>query len=121
MTGRWTKIRQMRERHGRAAEVAASVALMAGGHIILARRVKTGLGEIDLIARRGRHLAFVEVKQRRTFADCEASITSNLQRRVRDAADLWLAKRPHYQTLDMSFDVVFVVAWRWPRHIRGGL
>lgn len=121
MTQPITKVRRARERRGRSAEYIAAAALTARGYVILARRVKTPLGEIDLIARRGGHIAFVEVKQRGSFADCEAAITSSLQKRVRDAADMWLAKRPRYQSYAMSFDVVFVVPWRWPRHIRGGL
>lgn len=121
MTDNSSKQRQAHERRGHKAEFIAAAALITSGHRIIARRAKTHLGEIDLIARRGQHLAFIEVKRRETFADCEAAITLRLRQRVRNAAGLWLAKRPGLQSFDQSFDVIFVVPWRWPRHIRGGL
>jgi hypothetical protein len=56
-------------RCGRFAEAIAALLLRAKGHRILARRYKTPVGEIDLVALKGRRLAFVEVKQRRTIDD----------------------------------------------------
>jgi Holliday junction resolvase-like predicted endonuclease len=56
-------------RRGRFAEAIAALLLRAKGHRILARRYKTPVGEIDLVALKGRRLAVVEVKQRRTIDD----------------------------------------------------
>jgi len=94
---------------------------LAAGHRILARRFKTPAGEIDLIVLKGRRLAFVEVKRPATSGDCEAAITATLRHRVRRAADLWLARNPHFQSHDVGFDLVFVVPWRFPLVMRDGL
>lgn len=86
--------RRQANRRGHAAELAAALALLLRGHVILARRHRTPVGEIDIIARRGRRLAFVEVKQRPTRALCEAALTPETRRRVRRSAELWMARRP---------------------------
>ena len=88
---------------------------------MLAKRVRTGAGEIDLVAIRGRRLAFIEVKQRKSFEDAEASISGKQRRRIRAAAGLWLAKRPRYQDRSIEFDLVLIVPGNWPRHIQNGL
>lgn len=94
---------------------------MLRAYRILAIREKTSAGEIDLIAVRGRRLAFVEVKQRATQEAAEAAITGTQRARVRRAANLWLARHPRYQTHEMGFDVMFVIGRRWPHHIQNGL
>lgn len=113
--------RRRRFARGHSSELRAALALMLKGYRILARRHRTPLGEIDIIARRGRRLAFVEVKARRSFADCEAAITRQAANRIRRAAELWLARQPGPPDCDIGFDVVFVVPGRWPRHIANGL
>ena len=85
-----TETRRARYRAGRWSEWIAAALLMAKGYRILGLRAKTPKGEIDLIAVRGRRLAFVEVKRRLTLEDAEASITSRQRERVRQAALLWL-------------------------------
>lgn len=118
---RWTKARRRRHRQGRWSEWVAAALLAAKGYRILARRQRTGLGEIDLIVVRGHRLAFVEVKRRQTQADAEASITARQRLRVRRAAGLWLARHPAYQAHDIGFDLVFIVAGTWPRHLPDAL
>lgn len=113
--------RQQGYRRGHAAEFAAAAFLIAKGHRILARRFKTSAGEIDLIVLRAKRIGFVEVKRRATLSACEAAITPRLQQRVRRAADLWIAKNARFQGHELGFDVVFVVPWRWPVHLRDGL
>ncbi len=113
--------RQERYRQGQWAEYIAAAYLISKGHRILARRLKTPVGEIDLIAIRGRRVAFIEVKRRPSQADCEAAITPRLRQRVHRAADLWLAKRPRYQGHDLGFDLVFIVPRSWPIHLRDAL
>ncbi|MGQ0673845.1 MAG: YraN family protein [Hyphomicrobium sp.] len=113
--------RRARERQGQWSERLAAAVLMAKGYRILARRWSCPLGEIDLVAARGRRLAFVEVKQRASREMAEASITPMQSRRVRDAADLWLARNARYHDHDMHFDAVFVLPWTWPLHVPDGL
>lgn len=113
--------RRRRDRRGRAAEWAAILMLAAKGYRPVGRRVLTAAGEIDLIVTRGGRLAFVEVKQRATLAAAEASVSDRQRRRIRRAADLWLARRPAYQQRELGFDVVFVLPWRWPRHLVNAL
>jgi putative endonuclease len=113
--------RQSRYRRGHTAEYAAAFCLMAKGHRILARRFKTSAGEIDLITLKAGRIGFVEVKRRKTLADCEASITPKLRQRVRRASDQWLARNPSYQNRDIGFDLVFVLPWRLPVHLRDAL
>lgn len=113
--------RQRRDARGRRAEYVAAAFLIAKGYRILARRLSTPLGEIDLVAARGKRIVFVEVKARQTFADCEAAITPTLIARVRRAALLWLGSNPRYQRHEQGYDLVFIVPWRLPRHIPNGL
>lgn len=113
--------RRRRHARGRSSEWRAALLLIVKGYRILARRHRTPLGEIDIVARRGRRLAFVEVKARPTFEACEAAIVPQSARRIRRAAELWLARYPAHQQCDIGFDVVFVVPRRLPRHIENGL
>jgi Holliday junction resolvase-like predicted endonuclease len=70
-------------RHGLFAETIAALLLRTKGHRILARRYKTPVGEIDLVALKGRRLAFVEVKQRRTIDDAGPARASPPNRQSR--------------------------------------
>lgn len=119
MTG--TAERQRAERLGRTAEAVAAVFLMARGHRILARRFKTRLGEIDLIAVKRQRLAFIEVKYRQSLADCQAAVEGMTGHRVRAAADLWLQRNPRYASFDQGFDVVFVLPWQKPVYLPDAL
>lgn len=110
-----------REQKGRIAETLAAFALTLKGYRILARRRRTPRGEIDLIAVRGRRLAFVEVKRRPTRDDAEASLTPYQTARLHDAAEHWLADRHRYHDHDLAFDALFVLPWRWPMHLRDAL
>lgn len=113
--------RRRRYRRGHWAEFLAVAMLSAKGYRTLGRRVVTGSGEIDLVAVRGRRLAFVEVKRRASLAAAEASVGDQQRRRVRRAADLWLAKHPAFRAHDIGFDLVFVLPWRWPLHLKNSL
>ena len=110
--------RRKAERRGQWAEVAAELVLRLKGYRVLARRYKTPLGEIDLIARRGRRLAFVEVKRRATEDEALEAITPRLRGRVRRAAELWMQRYDPAGRWEPAFDVVAIVPGRWPRHLR---
>lgn len=117
----WRQTRRARDRDGRRAEWIAALALGLRGYRILARRVRTPLGEIDLIAVRGRRLAFVEVKRRATREAAEAAVTAAQRARIRRAADLWLAHNARYQSHELGFDILFLVGCRWPHYLPNAL
>ncbi len=81
------------------------------------RRYRTPVGEIDLIARRGRLVAFVEVKQRPSDAEAAEAVTPTGRQRIARAAEAWLAAHPAAADLDLRFDVVVCVPGRLPRHL----
>ena len=83
-----------RYRRGRLSEWLAAAALLAKGYRILGRRVRTPYGEIDLIAVRGRRLAFVEVKRRATRGEAEAAVTPRQAGRIARAAEFWVEPPP---------------------------
>ncbi|MEO0982564.1 MAG: YraN family protein [Pseudomonadota bacterium] len=111
--------RRAAERRGRRGELLAAAALALKGYSILERRAKTKVGEIDLIARRGRLLAIIEVKARPTPEDCLDAVTPKAWRRIEQATRIWIARRPIVQTYEVRFDVVAVTPRRWPKHFRG--
>jgi putative endonuclease len=80
------------------------------GWRILGANVWAAGNEVDLIARRGRSLRFVEVKEKAgpRFGDPAEMVTAEKQRRLRRAAETWLASRPELGGLDVAFDVVAV-------------
>ena len=87
------------------------------GYGVVARRVKTPVGEIDLIARRGGVTVFVEVKGRSFSAqEAEALFAVNRRRIVR-AAQFWLTRHPELAASDLRFDVIFLAPFALPRHI----
>src|SRR5262249_23464794 len=104
-------------RRGRLAETLVAVLLRLKGHRIVARRYATPVGEIDLVALKGRRLAFVEVKRRKTVDDAAFSVTAKQRRRIVRPAQSWLASPPAFAGHDIAFDVVLAVPWRFPRVI----
>ena len=89
------------------------------GYRIIARRHRTPVGEIDIIARRKGHIAFVEVKRRKTVDLAQSSVTPRQQQRIARAALSWLSHNPHYQDHELSLDVIFLAPFKLPVHIRG--
>ncbi|MFQ6018880.1 MAG: YraN family protein [Kiloniellaceae bacterium] len=102
---------------GRKAEKLAAWWLRLKGYRILARDFRVPLGEIDLIARRGRVLALVEVKARPNLAAAGEAIGPRQRARIRRAAELFLQRHPGLAGLDVRFDVVLIAAGHRPRHI----
>ena len=109
--------RRDRERRGRTAESIAAVLLRLKGYRILDRRVRLPAGEIDIVARRGRAIVFVEVKARATRADAAQSIQPAQWSRIVRAAAQYLAGRNDLAALDQRFDSVLVARDAWPQHI----
>jgi putative endonuclease len=104
-------------RAGLRAENLAALLLRLKGYSILARRLRTRAGEIDLIARRGRTLVFVEVKARADLADAADALAMRQRARLARAAGLFLAARPLLDGMNVRFDVVLVAPRRFPRHL----
>ncbi|MEZ5816075.1 MAG: YraN family protein [Hyphomicrobiaceae bacterium] len=113
--------RRARLRRGLGAELVACVLLSAKGYRILARRHRTPFGEVDIIAARGRRLAFVEVKRRLTLEAAQAALTPHQAGRIARAADYWLDRNPRFRDHEIGLDAVLIVPSRWPVHIRNGL
>lgn len=108
--------RRAAERRGRRAEWLAAWALRLKGYRILAQRVRRPGGEIDLIARRGNVLAFVEVKQRATLADALEAVPNRSWQRIAIAAESWAAHQPTLQDCNWRYDIIALAPLRWPVH-----
>lgn len=113
--------RRKAHRLGHAAEWRAAWRLRLAGYSILARRYRTRLGEIDIVARRGQLLCFVEVKARRRIAVAGDALGGRQFGRVARAASLFLAHHPRYAVCSVRFDAVLVggALFRelWPKHL----
>jgi putative endonuclease len=111
--------RRFAEGAGRRGEFWAELFLRAQFYRVLARRVKTPVGEIDLIMHRGNLTVFVEVKAR-SFSHQEAdALMAVNRRRIVNAAQLWLMRHPELAAGDLRFDVIFLAPFAWPRHLKG--
>lgn len=104
------------EQRGRRGETLAAWYLRLKGWRVLARRIKTPRGEVDLVVRRGGVVAFVEVKWRRTAAELALAVDHYRLRRVAAAAE---AIAPRYVRAgeDMRIGVLLLAPRRIPRHI----
>lgn len=101
---------------GLDAETRVAWMLRLKLYTVLAHRFRCRAGEIDLIARRGRTLVFVEVKARATEEAAIDAVTATARARILAAADLWVAAHPYYADFDRRFDVAAVLPGGWPRH-----
>ena len=99
------------------SEWLAAAMLLGKGYRVLGRRIRTPFGEIDVIALRGRRLAFVEVKRRATRLEAEAAITPRQAGRIARAAEFWISRHPAYRDHERGLDMVIVVPGRLPLHI----
>lgn len=114
---RRSRSRTRAERQGHRGERLAALFLQMKFYRLRARRFKTPVGEIDLIAEKRDAIIFVEVKSRgRKGSEAEALGAVNSARIVR-AAQYWLAHHPAESGKDMRFDVIFLAPGRWPRHL----
>jgi putative endonuclease len=109
--------RRQAERGGRNAERLAAWWLRLHGWRILAMRARTPVGEVDLIARRGRTLAFIEVKARATAADSDLALDEWRLRRVVRAAEALLSRYMR-EGDTVRIDALFVTPWRLPRWLQ---
>ncbi len=111
--------RRAAEKRGRRSESLAAILLRLKFYRILGRRVRTPLGEIDLIARAPTGVVcFIEVKARAYDMHTADALGRRQQARIARAAQLYLASRPGLAPKGLRFDVVSVIPGRLPRHLR---
>ncbi len=104
-------------RLGLAAETRAAWWLRLKGYRILGHRLRFSRGEIDLVARRGRVVAIVEVKARASIDAAIAAVTPASRRRIVAASQQWLARNPAYAGFGLRFDIVALAPRRLPVHL----
>lgn len=116
--------RRTAQRAGERGEHVAALWLRSKGYRILKRRYRVPMGEIDLIARRGSIVAFVEVKTRRLATASAGSewVSAHQWHRVGRAAGLFLGRYADASgqalVLSARFDLMIIQPWRLPRHVR---
>ncbi|MCH8173234.1 MAG: YraN family protein [Proteobacteria bacterium] len=113
------KSRKKAYARGHKGEGLAALYLRLKGYRILERRYQTPVGEVDLIARRGRTLAFVEVKARQNYHDGVEAITRRQQLRTIKAAEYFLSSHPGMASLDLRFDAIIALPGFQLRHLEG--
>ena len=115
-----TERRRRAYRAGHSAEGAAILYLRLKGWRILARRFLVKGGEIDIIARRGDTIAFVEVKLRTSLGDAMVAIDPAKRRRMARAARVFVARHSG-MGLTYRADALYCAPWRWPLHMPAAL
>jgi putative endonuclease len=115
--GRERSARHRAQRRGELAEFLCRWHLRLRGWRIVAAGWRCPSGEIDILARRGRVLAIIEVKSRRDLASAAASVLPRQRRRIARAASAFLSARPDLAELTLRFDVMLVAPPRLPRHL----
>ena len=112
-----SKNHQAAEARGRQAEAKAELMLRLKGYRILEKRYRSPVGEIDIVARKGDVLVFIEVKARKTTEEAFESITQKQRSRIEAAADHWLQSKSS-QEFACRFDVIAVAPGRLPAHMK---
>ena len=103
---------------GILAEYCAIIILALKGYKILRRRYRNYLGEIDIITRKNNILVFVEVKARMKLEQEYTPVTDKQVRRIRNAAELFIAQNRKYQTYNIRFDLIMIAGNHWPQHLK---
>ena len=111
--------RRQAERSGRKAETLAVLWLSCKFYRVLGRRVRTPLGELDLIARAPSGvLCFVEVKVRETMDSASDAIGFRQRDRIARAAALYMGARPALRHNGVRFDAILIAPRRLPLHLK---
>lgn len=110
--------RQEAEQLGHRAEVIALWFLRCKGYRLLARRFKSPGGEVDLVMRRGKTTAFVEVKARPTVTEAIEAVTPYQARRIAAAAGFFMSRDDMAAKGFCRFDIVAIPSSLWPTHIK---
>jgi len=116
MTEDASRRRKAAFRLGLRAESLAAFYLRVKGYRILDRRYRCAAGEVDIIARRGDALCFVEVKARRTAVAGLEAVTPRTRKRIVNAARIWLAGHPGHEMCAWRFDIIVIRPVALPDH-----
>jgi putative endonuclease len=106
---------------GLHGESLAALWLRLKFYRIVGRNFVAPGGEIDLIARRGRLIVFVEVKARPTLDQAHFAINATKAARISRAARCWLAANGWAAGGAFRGDAVLIAPWRWPRHVEAAV
>ena len=104
-------------RDGRRAEWLCAAVLMVKGYRLLGFRLRSPLGEIDLLAAKAGVVAVVEVKRRRTLDEALGALSFKQRERLRRAARAAVARHPRLKDAPIRLDLIALAPGRWPRHI----
>lgn len=105
-------------RFGRFAEALCRWRLRLSGYRVLHQDYRSATGEIDIIARRGSIVAFIEVKARNARSDAAHALQPKQRRRIERTALGYLARHPELAELDARFDLMTLTPFSWPEHWR---
>ena len=103
--------------YGVEAETIAAWWLRLKGYTVLARRFRASGAEIDMIARRGKMLIFVEVKARPDLGDALAAVSAQKARQISRAARAWLSLHPAADGVSFRLDAVILSRAWLPKHV----
>lgn len=103
---------------GIIAEYCAIILLLVKMYKILKIRYRNYSGEIDIIAKKGNMLVFVEVKARMRLDQNYTPVSDHQIRRIRNAATLFIAQNPKYHNCDVRFDLIIIAGNALPKHMR---
>lgn len=114
--------RRTARRWGLWAERLCVLSLRMRGYRILARGVRIAgrghhAGEIDIIARRGNVVAFIEVKARSDRETALEALRPTQKQRIMRSAEAFIVRTPGLSDADVRFDLMIVMPWRWPDHL----
>jgi putative endonuclease len=105
-------------RRGIRAEIIAGLYLTLTGWRVLAWRWKCPLGEIDLVAKNGKVITFIEVKARQNEQSALDSITAHQWSRISNAADIFMSQQRQYADCSWRFDAIIIVPRQWPKRFK---
>ncbi len=110
--------RQQAYKWGRFAETLCLWLLRVKGYRILAHGYKQKTGEIDIIAKRGQLIVFIEVKARHDYQTASHAITPTQQQRITRSAQAFTSQNPQFAECDLRFDAMLVMPWKLPIHLK---
>lgn len=105
-------------RFGKLGEWVTQKFLLIKGYRLIALNYKSYFGEIDIVAKKGNTIVFVEVKTRKKNQMMEIILSSHQVERIKRAAEFFIAKNPCYQNCKIRFDLVLISKFLLPTHHR---
>ena len=118
MAPRSADARRKAFRRGHVSEYLAAFSLLLRGYRIAAMRFRAKSGEIDIIARKGDVIHFIEVKARTSTDESVFAVDGQTQNRIRNASMAWIGRQKNMRAMSYSYDIIAVRPWRWPVHLR---